>query len=34
VTIPPVTVLPAAAHAAPRRVSPLALLSGCSCVCI
>jgi hypothetical protein len=30
--IPPVTVVPAAARAAPRRVSPLALLPGCSCV--
>jgi hypothetical protein len=33
-TIPPVTVVPAAARAAPRRVSPFALLPGCSRVCI
>jgi hypothetical protein len=31
-TIPPMKVVSAAARAAPRQVSPFALLPGCSCV--
>jgi hypothetical protein len=33
-TIPPVTVVLAAARAAPRRVSTLALFLGCHCACM